>query len=116
MAETGLGGSVVAIRWVANPFRADRFEAMWAPIAERALDYGAHGYAFFRGREDQAVFTQLAWFDTKVDFERYWLSEEVADARVQVAGLHHVPVLPEWHGVVGFGSRQASPVSDGARG
>ena len=110
MARGDVGGRVVEIRWVANPLRADRFEAMWTPVAERALDYGAHAYAFFRLREDQAVFTQLAFFDSELDFERYWLSEEVSDARVRVAGLHHVPVHPEWHAIVGFGQRATSPV------
>jgi hypothetical protein len=104
------GDSVVEIRWVANPFRGDRFEAIWAPVAERTLDYGARAYAFLRMREDQSIFTQLAWFESKLDFDRYWFSEEVSDARVQAAGLFQVPVLPEWHGVIGFGSYATAPI------
>ena len=114
MASGGMGSGAVTIRWVANPFRGDRFEAIWAPVAERVLDYGASGYAFFRMNDDQAVFTQIAFFEEKVDWERYWLSEEVSDARIQAAGLYHVPVLPAWHKVVGFGSRAASPVAEAA--
>ena len=110
MAGPVVGTSVVEIRWVANPLRGDRFETIWAPVAERVLDYGAHAYAFFRLREDQAVFTQLAFFDSQLDFQRYWLSDEVSDARVQAQGLFHVPVHPQWHGVVGFGQRATSPV------
>ena len=110
MARGDVGPSMVEIRWVANPLRGDRFEAIWAPVAERALDYGAHAYAFLRMREDQAVFNQLAFFDSELDFERYWLSEEVSDARVRATGLFQVPVHPEWHGVVGFGQRATSPV------
>ena len=113
----GMGAAAVTVRWVANPLRGDTFEQIWAPVAERALDYGARGYAFFRMREDQAVFTQIAFFEEKVDWERYWFSEEVADARIQAAGLYHVPVLPQWHGVIGFGSRPTSPVAEsGASG
>ena len=110
MARGDVGSSVVEIRWVANPLRGDRFQEIWTPVAERALDYGAHAYAFLRERQDQAVFTQLAFFDTELDFERYWLSDEVSDARVQATGLFQVPVHPEWHGIVGFGQRATSPV------
>jgi hypothetical protein len=108
-----LGDTVVTIRWVANPWRGDRFEAMWAPVAEAVLDYGATGYAFLRSTADQAVFTQLAFgFGTKLDWERYWLSEEVSSARAQAAGLFQVPVTPEWERIVGFGSRALSPVAE----
>ena len=33
------------VPWVANPFRGDKFEAAWLPVAEAALDYGATGWA-----------------------------------------------------------------------
>ena len=109
----GLGGSVVEVRWIANPWRGDRFEAMWAPVAEAVLDYGATAFAFLRSKEDQAVFTQLAFgLETKLDWERYWLSEEVSDARARAAGLFQVPVYPEWQTLVGFGSRALSPVAE----
>ena len=108
---------VVTLLWHATPFRGDKFEDAWRPAAEAALDYGATAYAFLRSKEDQAVFTQLAFgFESKLDWERYWLSEEVSDARAQASSLFHVPVLPEWHGIVGFSSRVASPVSDGGPG
>ena len=106
-----LGQSIVELRWIANPWRGDKFEALWGPVAEAALDYGATAYAFFRSKEDQAIFTQLSFgFETKLDWERYWLSEEVSDARVRAAGLFQVPVYPEWQRLVGFGSRALAPV------
>ena len=111
--DTPLGASVVEVRWIANPWRGDRFEALWAPVAEAALDYGATAYAFLRSKEDQAVFTQLAFgFETKLGWERYWLSEEVSSARAQAAGLFQVPVYPEWQSLLGFGGRALSPVAD----
>ena len=111
MAAGELGGSVVEVRWIANPWRGDRFEEMWTPVAEAALDYGARAYAFLRSTEDQAMFTQLAFgFETKLDWERYWLSEEVSSARVQATGLFQVPVYPVWQRLLGFGSRALSPV------
>ncbi len=105
-------GIAVEIRWVANPFRGDKFEEAWLPVAEAALDYGATAYAFLRSKEDQAIFTQLAFgFESKLDWERYWLSEEVSSARAQAAGLFQVPVYPEWQSLLGFGSRALSPVA-----
>lgn len=104
------GMSVVQVDWVANPFRGDKFEEAWRPAAAAALDYGAAGYAFFRSKDDPVHFTQLALFESKVDFERYWLSEEISEARAEASGLFQVPVLPVWHRVVGSGSRDAEPV------
>ena len=105
MAEHGeMGPTVVMVHWVANPFRGDKFEAMWAPMAERVLDYGATGYAFFRQREDQAKFTQLAFFEDKVDWERYWFSEEVAEARANLSGYFQIPVVPAWYRVAAVGA------------
>ena len=101
-----LGQNVVSVSWIANPWRGDKFEALWAPVAAAALEYGATAYAFVRSKEDQAMFTQLAFgFETKLDWERYWLSDEVSDMRAQAAGLFQVPVYPEWNRIVGFGSR-----------
>ena len=111
--ETPRGASVVEVRWIANPWRGDRFEQIWAPVAEAALDYGATAFAFLRSKEDQAIFTQLAFgFETKLDWERYWLSEEVSAARVEAAGLFQVPVYPEWQTLLGFGSRALSPLAE----
>ena len=107
--QAGIG---VEVKWAANPFRGDAFEEMWLPAAEAALDYGATAFAFFRSKEDQAIFTQLAFgFESKLDWERYWLSEEVSSARAQAVGLVQVPVYPEWQSLVGFGSRALSPVA-----
>ena len=106
-----LGLHVVSVSWIANPWRGDKFEALWGPVAEAALDYGATAYAFYRSKEDQSMFTQLAFgFETKLDWERYWLSEEISDARARAAGLFQVPVYPEWQRIVGFGSRALAPV------
>ena len=44
----GLTGVMVQIKWVANPFRGDKFEAAWRPAAEKVLDYGATWWTFLR--------------------------------------------------------------------
>ncbi|MFL5893583.1 MAG: hypothetical protein ACJ76Z_00555 [Thermoleophilaceae bacterium] len=96
--------SMVVINWVANPFRGDKFEAAWAPAAEAATKFGAHAWAFTRSKDDPLHFMQIAVFDNKIDFERYWYSEETAEARIKCAGLYQVPLLPVWWRSIGFGA------------
>lgn len=98
------GSGLVEVKWIANPFRAEKFEQAWLPAAEAALDYGATSWALVRSREDQQLFTQYATFPDKLSFERYWYSEELAEARAEASGLFQVPVLPVWHTVVGSGA------------
>lgn len=97
-------GLMVEIDWAINPFRGDKFEALWAPAAEAALDYGATSWALLRSQEGGLDFTQLATFPSKDHFERYWYSEQVAAVRVQCAGLYQVPLLPKFHTIVGAGA------------
>lgn len=94
------GTLVVEINWVANPFRGEKFERAWRGAAEAALDYGATSYAFLKSKEDPLHFKQLAVFPDKLSWERYWLSEEISEARAEASGLFQLPILPEWHEVV----------------
>jgi hypothetical protein len=105
--------SVVFIPWHANPFRGDRFEDAWRPAAEAAVDYGATEWAFFRSKDDPLNFIQLASFEKKLDFERYWYSEEIAEARAEASGLFQVPVLPVWLRVVDNGDLVPTEVEVG---
>jgi hypothetical protein len=88
--------SVVLILWHANPFRGDKFEDAWRPAAAAVVDYGATYWAFLRSKDDPLDFMQIAAFDSKLEFERYWYSEEIAEARAEASGLFQVPVLPIW--------------------
>ena len=99
MAET-----MVVVKWVANPFRGDKFEDAWLPAAESVIKYGATWWAFMRAAEGRLDFTQLALFPDKTDWDRYWYSEETAAARALASGLYQVPVLPTFHEVPGLGS------------
>ena len=90
--------------WNVNPFRGDRFEEAWRPVARMALDFGATSWAFLRSNEDPLQFMQMATFDSKLEFERYWFSEEVAEARAEASGLFQVPVVPLNYRVVGAGN------------
>jgi hypothetical protein len=94
-------GIVAEVPWIVNPFRGDKFEEHWLPVAEAALDYGATGWALFRSKEGGLDFTQLAFFATKLDFERYWYSEEITAAREEAVNYYGKPVLPVWHSLVG---------------
>ena len=106
-------GIAVMVPWVANPFRGDKFEAAWLPAAEAALDFGATGWALFRSQEGKLDFTQWAFFDSKPDWERYWYSEEIGDARMRASGLFQVPVLPLYFTISGMGSLSPSETSSG---
>ena len=98
------GDYVMAIVWHANPFRGDKFEDAWRPAAEAALRYGATEWLFMRSLDDPLDFTQFAVFpDGKSQFERYWYSEEVSEARALASGLFQVPVLPTFWEVSGIG-------------
>ncbi len=97
-------GIVVQVAWVANPFRGEVFEAAWLPAAEAVLDYGATGWAFFRSEDGLLDFTQVAFFPTKDDWERYWYSEEISEKRAELAGYYQVPLLPSFHEIVGEGA------------
>jgi hypothetical protein len=95
--------SVVTILWHATPFRGDKFEDAWRPAAAAAIDYGASFWAFFRSKDDPLDFTQVAIFDDKRQWDRYWYSEQISEARAECSGLFEVPVTPIWHRVVATG-------------
>jgi hypothetical protein len=104
-------GGVVEIKWVINPFRGDDFEAAWRPYAEAVLRYGATAWALLRSKEDHLLFAQFAVFESKLEFERYWQSDEISEARTRINGLYSVPVLPAWHSVSGSGQLVPEEVS-----
>jgi hypothetical protein len=101
----------VQIRWTANPFRGDRFEAAWRPIAEAAIDYGASYWALLRNDDGRLDFLQHATFPSKADFERYWYSERVAQARTECSGLYQLPLLPTTWEITGVGTTEPAPAT-----
>ena len=97
---------VVHIPWYATVFRGDQFEAALEEISALATRYGATEYAVYRSRDDAYRFLQLATFENKTDFERYWNGEEFSTWRGDYSGFYTVPVLYVWHDLVvrgGFG-------------
>ena len=109
-ASAGPGATMVVINWVANPFRGDKFEDAWTPASEAVLKYGATWWTLLRAADGRLDFTQMALFPDKTDWDRYWYSQEIAEARALASGLFQVPVLPTFHEVAGLGELAASPV------
>ena len=104
---------MVQIKWVANPFRGDKFEEAWRPAAEAVLDYGATWWTFLRAADGRLDFVQLALFEDKLDFDRYWYSEEIAEARALASGLFQVPILPTFWEVSGLGALAPAEAESG---
>ena len=94
---------VVHIPWYATLFRGDRFEVALEEIAPLALRFGATEYAIYRSRDDAYRFLQMATFEHKSDFERYWNGEDFSLWRGDYTGWYQVPVLYTWHDLVARG-------------
>jgi hypothetical protein len=91
---------VVHIPWYATLFRGDKFEVALGEIAPVALRYGATDYAVYRSRDDRYKFLQMATFESKLDFERYWYSDDFGQWRADRAGWYQVPVVYVWHDLI----------------
>jgi hypothetical protein len=104
--------SLVLIPWYATVFRADRFDTALAEIAPVALRYGATDYELQRSLEDGYKFRQLATFERKIDFERYWYGEEFSTWRGDYATWYQVPVVYEWYDVTVAGSLEPEPATE----
>ena len=77
-----LMAGVVHIPWYATGFRHHKLADALADIAPIALRYGARSYAVYRSRDDLYKFLQIAEFEHKRDWERYWNGPEFTDFRV----------------------------------
>jgi hypothetical protein len=95
---------VVHIPWYATLFRGDKFELALQEIAPIALRYGATEYAAYRARDDLYKFLQLATFEHKLDFERYWNGEEFTSWRADYSSWYQVPVVYGWQDLIAAGS------------
>jgi hypothetical protein len=60
------------------------------------LRYNASSYAVYRAQDDRYKFQQLASFEEKLDWERYWEGQEMMDFRVLHSSWFQVPVLYSW--------------------
>jgi len=88
---------VCVLDWHIAPFRADRFLDAWEPVAARMPAYGAKSWSLTRAVDDPLAIRQSSVWENRADFERYWFSEEVEQARAAVINLYDLPLLPTWH-------------------
>jgi len=87
---------VVHIDWYATVLRQDAFAAEVAYVAPLALRYGATQYAVHRSRDDRYKISQMAWFETKADWYRYWEGLEMIEFRRRNMGHYQIPINYVW--------------------
>ena len=92
---------VCYIEWHVTPWRADRFLEVWRPEAARVMAFGARSWSLTRNTDDPLHIRQMAVWDSREDFERYWYSEEIAAARERLVTYYTIPLAPTWHVLVG---------------
>ena len=91
---------VCVLDWHVAPFRADRFLDVWEPAAARMPAFGAKSWSLIRSVDDPLAFRQTSVWENRSDFERYWYSDEIEEARAQAIGYYDLPILPAWHTVL----------------
>jgi hypothetical protein len=95
---------VVHIPWYATVLRQESFADEVARIAPVALRYGATQYAVHRSRDDRYSIRQMTWFDSKVDWYRFWEGPEMVDFRRRHSGRYQVPITYIWHDELASGA------------
>ena len=105
---------IVHIPWYATGLRHNKLADGLAGIAAVALRYGATSYAVHRSNDDRYKFLQMAEFESKRDWERYWNGPEFIDFRVLASGWYQVPVLYVWHDLIASGTIEPEPVEHAA--
>jgi hypothetical protein len=95
---------VVWIPWYATVFRGDSFAAEVAQAAPIALRYGATQYQVHRSLDDRYRITQMAWFESKTAWYRYWDGPEMMEFRRRNSGRFQIPVTYVWHDELASGA------------
>ena len=104
---------VVNIPWYATVFRGDKLEAALELIAPLAIRYGATDYRVYRNRDDRYKFMQMATFEDKLDFERYWYGAEFSDWRRDYSSWYLVPIVYSWNDLVFQGGLEPAAANGG---
>ena len=89
--------SIVYIPWYATVGRFPVMAEAVAEVAPVALRYGATKYAVHQSRDDRYKITQMAWFESKTDWYRFWDGAEMIEFRAANMGRYQVPVVYVWH-------------------
>jgi hypothetical protein len=88
---------VVHIPWYATLFRGDKFAAAVSEAAAASIRYGATQYRVHRSRDDRYRILQMVWFESRLEWERYWEGPEMTSLRIHHSGQYQVPVVYAWH-------------------
>jgi hypothetical protein len=99
---------VCRLDWHISPLRGARWLDLWEPAAAKCTAYGAKSWSLTRYTDDPNAFQQTMVWEDRADFERYWFSQEIADAREKVIGWYVIPLLPTWHTLLAAESIVAS--------
>ena len=93
----------VHIPWYATVFRGDQLAEAIEEIAPIALRYGATEWSIHRSRDDRYKFIQIANFEDKLDWQRYWDGPEFMRWRAVNSSRFQVPIIYVWHDIIGIG-------------
>lgn len=88
---------VVHIAWYATVLRQNAFAEEVALAAPLALRYGATAYSVHRSRDDRYKIEQMAWFESKPDWYRYWDGPEMVEFRRRNSGRYQIPINYVWY-------------------
>jgi hypothetical protein len=95
---------LVHIPWYATVMRQERFADAVAKAAPLVLRYGATQFAVHRSRDDRYRILQMAWFESKADWYRFWDGPEMTEFRRRNAGDYQIPVTYIWHDELAAGA------------
>jgi hypothetical protein len=95
---------VVHVDWYATVLRQDSFAAEVASAARIALRYGATEYSVHRSQDDRYKIMQMAWFENKADWYRYWEGPEMIEFRRRNSGHYQIPIAYVWWDEIALGS------------
>jgi hypothetical protein len=102
---------VVHLPWYATGFRGDALAAELERISAISLRYGATSHIVYRSRDDPYKFLQEIEFESKLDWERYWLGPEMIDFRTNCQSWYQVPIVYVWHDIVIRGTGPGPPAN-----
>lgn len=91
---------VVHIPWYATIGRAPRLAAALQELAPIALRYGASEVQVHQSRDDRYRFDHMCWFESRLEWERFWESDELIRFRARYSGWYQVPLLYVWQDVL----------------
>ena len=84
---------VCTLDWHITPLRGDRWLDVWEPIAAKCAAFGAKSWSLTRAVDDPLAFQQSSTWENRADFERWWFSEEIEQARAAIIDFHDLPIL-----------------------